>query len=132
MIARRRSTIISIIFIWFLFHHLPSPPATQNNTRADRPPPKYRVEDTAHFLYKSPFRKDPDIEYETKLSNTLEKVERSVLSPDQKNRISEDRIWQIAISQTAKEEDLRGKDSLEFEHRNNEWTYNVSLDHILQ
>jgi hypothetical protein len=126
MTARCRSTMILLIFTWFLFQHLPSPPVTQNNTRADRPPPKYRIEDRARFFYKSPFREEPDVEYETKLSESLDKVERYVLSQNRGNRISEDSIWQIAISQKAKEEDLRGNDSLEFEYRNSEWIYNVS------
>lgn len=125
MFTRRRVTVVFILFAWFLFTHLPSPPATQNNTRADRPPPKYQVEETPHFLYQSPFREFPDYQYEKDLSDALKKIEQSVLDANHGNSTSEARIWQVAISKTVGEEELRGADSRSFEGTNSEWIYNV-------
>ncbi|CAI7665719.1 unnamed protein product [Penicillium glandicola] len=123
MFTGRGVCIIFITFIWFLFYHLPAPPSTQNNTRADRPPPKHQVEDTARFIYRSPFRNNPDIQYEKQLSNALEEFEKAVLSQSQESNISGDRIWQIA-----KDEEHRGDDSREFEQKNNEWEYTLVTD----
>ncbi|KAK4868210.1 hypothetical protein LT330_007408 [Penicillium expansum] len=61
----------------FSFTH---PPSTQNNTRADRPPPEHQVEDTPRFIYRSPFRNNPDVEYEEQLSNALENIENAILA----------------------------------------------------
>ncbi|KAG0156163.1 hypothetical protein PDIDSM_3340 [Penicillium digitatum] len=108
--------------MWFLFGHLPDPPSTQNNTRADRPPPERQVADTPRFLYRSPFRTNPDVEYEKQLSNALEKVENAVLE-SQENNQPEDRIWQIA-----KDEKHRGDDSRIFQGKNKEWKYTLVTD----
>lgn len=113
--------VLLVIFFWFLFYHLPSPPPTKNNNRADRPPPKHRVESTARFLYHSSFRQNADIEYETQLSNALERIEQAVLANNQGDRKAENRIWQIA-----KDEKHRGADSTAFEEINKEWMYTVS------
>lgn len=120
LFTRRGACITFIIFIWFLFYHLPDPPSTQNNTRADRPPPEHQVEDTPRFLYRSPFRNNPDVEYEKQLSEALEEIEEAVLASQESN-ISEDRIWQIA-----KNEKHRGDDSIVFEGKHKEWKYTVS------
>lgn len=118
--TRQGACITFIIFIWFLFYHLPDPPSTQNNTRADRPPPEHQVEDKPRFLYRSPFRNNPDLEYENRLSNSLAEIEEAVLASGESN-ISEDRIWQIA-----KNEKHRGDDSIVFEGKHKEWKYTVS------
>lgn len=118
--TRRGAYILFIILIWFLIYHLPDPPSTQNNTRADRPPPEHQVEDTPRFIYRSPFRNNPDVEYEEQLSNALENIENAILASQESN-ISEDRIWQIA-----KNEKHRGDDSIIFQGKNKEWKYNVS------
>lgn len=120
LFTRRGACIAFIILIWFLFYHLPDPPSTQNNTRADRPPPEHQVEDTPRFLYRSPFRKNPDVEYEKQLSEALKEIEEAVLASQESN-ISEDRIWQIA-----KNEKHRGEDSIIFEGKHKEWEYTVS------
>lgn len=119
--TRRGSCILFVILIWFLFYHLPAPPSTQNNTRADRPPPEHRVEDTARFIYRSPFRNDPNVQYEQQLSNALEEIEKAVLTQSEESNISKDRIWQIAKSQKD-----RGEDSIVFKGKNKDWIYTVS------
>jgi hypothetical protein len=119
--TRRGSCIIFIAFIWFIFYHLPAPPSTQNNTRADRPPPEHQVEDTPRFIYRSPFRNNPDVRYEKQLSDALENIEKAVLARSQESNISEDKIWQIAKNQKH-----RGDDSIVFQGKNKEWEYNVS------
>ncbi|KAJ5855816.1 uncharacterized protein N7529_009760, partial [Penicillium soppii] len=52
----------------------------------------------------------------------LKKIEQDVSSQNKGSRTSEDTIWQVQISQTAKKEDFRGTDTLELEHRNSEST----------
>lgn len=127
MFTRRRVTVVLfLLLVWFFFTHLPSPPVTQNNTRADRPPPKYRVEEKPHFLYQSPYREFPDHQYEKELSDALKKIERKVLYENHGNTTSESRIWQVAISQTVGQSELRGADSRAFEETNSGWIYNVS------
>ncbi|KAJ5164917.1 uncharacterized protein N7500_006747 [Penicillium coprophilum] len=123
LLTRRAIFITFIIFIWFLFYHLPAPPPTQNNTRADRPPPEHQVEDTARFLYHSPFRNNPAILYEKKLSQALERIENTVLAQNHQNNLAENRIWQIA-----KDENQRGDDSIIFQHKNKEWAYTLVND----
>lgn len=118
--TRRGSCILFVTFIWFLFYHLPAPPSTQNNIRADRPPPEHQVEDTPRFIYRSPFRRNPDVQYEKQLANALEKIEKAVLAQSQEANISEDRIWQIA-----KNAKHRGEDSIVFQGKNKEWAYTV-------
>ncbi|KAJ5512773.1 hypothetical protein N7463_002325 [Penicillium fimorum] len=123
LFTRRGLFITFIIFIWFLFHHLPAPPPTKNNTRADRPPPVHQVEDKARFLYRSSFRNNPAIQYEKRLSWALERIEKTVLAQNQQNNIAEHRIWQIA-----KDEKHRGEDSIIFQHKNKEWAYTLVND----
>ncbi|KZN91205.1 Initiation-specific alpha-1,6-mannosyltransferase [Penicillium chrysogenum] len=100
-----------------------SPPSTQNNTRADRPPPEHQVEDTPRFIYRSPFRNNPDVRYEKQLSDALENIEKAVLARSQESNISEDKIWQIAKNQKH-----RGDDSIVFQGKNKEWEYNLVTD----
>ncbi|KXG50162.1 uncharacterized protein PGRI_061290 [Penicillium griseofulvum] len=123
LFTRRVFCITFIIFIWFLIYHLPAPPPTKNNDRADRPPPEHHVSDTARFLYRSPFRENPAIEYEKQLSRALQRIEKVVLARNQQNNIAEHRIWQIA-----KDEKHRGDDSIIFQHKNKEWAYTLVND----
>lgn len=118
---RRWSILALVLIVYFLICHLPGPPATQNNTRADRPPPKHRVDEQPHFLYRSPFRQNPDLEYEKRLSDDLQKLEQEALTRHGRSNIAENRIWQIA-----QDEDHRGSDSISFEKRNTDWMYTVS------
>ncbi|CAG8371438.1 unnamed protein product [Penicillium salamii] len=119
----RATTCIFVIFIWLLFRHLPSPPVTQNNTRADRPRPKNQAEERPHFLFQSPFRKSPDLQYERQISDALERLAQGVLSQNHGNSRSEERIWQIAANDA-----MRGTDSRDFEARNDEWAYTLVND----
>ncbi|KAL5363431.1 nucleotide-diphospho-sugar transferase [Aspergillus floccosus] len=120
---RRRSILALILFIFFLICHIPHPSAIKNNPRASRPPPKHRVDEQPHFLYRSPFRQNPDLEYEKRLSSALQKFEQEVLARDGGSNIAENRIWQIA-----QDEDHRGSDSISFEQRNKDWTYTLVSD----
>ncbi|EAU31399.1 predicted protein [Aspergillus terreus NIH2624] len=120
---RRWSILALVLIVYFLICHLPGPPATQNNTRADRPPPKHRVDEQPHFLYRSPFRQNPDLEYEKRLSDDLQKLEQEALTRHGRSNIAENRIWQIA-----QDEDHRGSDSISFEKRNTDWMYTLVTD----
>ncbi|KAJ5360167.1 hypothetical protein N7517_009358 [Penicillium concentricum] len=123
LLTRGRLFISFILFIWFLFYHLPAPPSTQNNTRADRPPPEHQVEDKAQFLFRSFFRNNPAIDFEKQLSRALQRIEKTVLAQNQEKNIAENRIWQIA-----KDEKHRGDDSIIFQHKNKEWAYTLVND----
>lgn len=122
--TRPVSALLLLSFLWFLLHHLPSPPATENNTRADRPAPVHRVEAQPRFLYRSPFRQYPDVGYEHWLSISLQDIERAVLAHNHGNNIAEDRIWQIGLGQKHE-----SSDSTAFKQQNSEWAYTVSDDY---
>jgi hypothetical protein len=119
--ARKLSLLILAASIYFILYHLPPPPKTQNNTRADRKPPKYDVETTPRYLHQSPFRDDPDSEYESKISNALLDIERKTVQGKGYDSSAEDRIWQIMLGKYVD----RGDDSLSFEEENSEWQYSV-------
>lgn len=121
-VRRRVCTFVLILSLYCLLHYLPDLPATQGNTWADQRPPKHHVDEKPHFLYRSPLRQNPDLEYEKQLSNALQKFEQEVLARNGGSERAEDRIWQIA-----QDEDYRGSDSLAFEQRNHDWTYTVCL-----
>ncbi|PLN80566.1 hypothetical protein BDW42DRAFT_170706 [Aspergillus taichungensis] len=108
-----------------IINHIPAPPKTKNNTRADRPPPEHDVEDVPRFLYHSSFREDPDLAYEEKLSAGLQAVEQSVSSAPSYSRrdFGEKTIWQILIGKKANVE--RGDDSIRLERANPDWTYTL-------
>ena len=116
--------LLSVIIIFILIHNLPSPPATENDTRADRPPPKHTVEYTPRYLHHSPFRVDPNLEYESKLSAALRNIEHNVLVKNGGDDRAKDRIWQIMLE--GFENAARTSDSMLFEQVNAEWEYTVS------
>ncbi|EAU29238.1 conserved hypothetical protein [Aspergillus terreus NIH2624] len=102
-VRRRVCTFVLILSLYCLLHYLPDLPATQGNTWADQRPPKHHVDEKPHFLYRSPLRQNPDLEYEKQLSNALQKFEQEVLARNGGSERAEDRIWQIA-----QDEDYRG------------------------
>lgn len=73
------------------------------------------------FLYRSPFRDNPDFEYEKRISDALQSIERDELAKNS-NTLATETIWQIA-----KDERQRGDDSRAFERQNRLWKYSVSL-----
>lgn len=109
-----------------IIKHIPAPPKTKNNTRADRPPPEHDVEDVPRFLYHSSFREDPDLAYEGELSAALQAVEQSVSSAPSYSRrdTGEKTIWQILLGNKANLQ--RGDDSIRLERANPDWAYTVS------
>ncbi|KAH8703538.1 hypothetical protein BGW36DRAFT_287970 [Talaromyces proteolyticus] len=78
---------------------------------------------TPRFLYRSPFRDDPDFAYEKSLSLALQGIEQTVLSENDGNNLAENIIWQIA-----KDDEHRGSDSLSLEQENKGWKYSVMTD----
>ncbi|KAF7589309.1 hypothetical protein BBP40_004496 [Aspergillus hancockii] len=122
--ARKLSLLILAASIYFILYHLPPPPKTQNNTRADRKSPKYDVETTPRYLHQSPFRDGPDSEYERKISDALLDIERETVQAKGYDSSVEDRIWQIMLGKYVD----RGADSIHFEEENSEWTYNLVDD----
>lgn len=114
---RRMLLWLSIILALFIFQHLLSnanPHTTNDGDDADNTKPR--------FLYRSHFRDDPDLEYEKRISNALQGIERTVLEENNGEILAEERIWQIA-----RDEGQRGDDSRAFERRNRLWRYSVSL-----
>ncbi|KAE8554866.1 hypothetical protein EYB25_003413 [Talaromyces marneffei] len=75
------------------------------------------------FWYRSHFRNNPDFEYEHRISNALQGIERDVLAGNGGNTLAEERIWQIA-----RDEEQRGDDSKALERQNRVWTYSLMTD----
>lgn len=113
---RRILLWLSIILAFIIFKHAFSNPTPHtNNDDNDSTKPR--------FLYRSRFRDNPDLEYEKRISNALQGIERAVLTENAGgDTLAEERIWQIA-----RDEEQRGDDSRAFESRNGGWIYSVSL-----
>lgn len=116
-LVRRPISLLLLVFLGFLvFYSLPS-----RNSRVVKGKwlPEYDVGDVPHYLYRSAFRSDPDYEFERRVSDALEEIERSVLGRGE-DRIAKERIWQIRLGEGG-----RGPDSVKFEERNSDWEYSV-------
>lgn len=121
---RRRFLVLAVIalcYIIFLYAREPElPKKTQNFTAENKLAPEYE-EEFPKFLHTSPFRKDPDLEYEARLDAMLEEVERTALLENGGDYSAKDRIWQIMP-----EVKDRGPDSMMLESKNDGWEYTVS------
>lgn len=121
ILGRYRKRIIAILLIvltYFFIKHVPKPPKTQNNVSANRPPPQRDLDEHAHFLYRSPFREHPDLEYEAELEERLKAVERRVLAGEGEGNTRT--IWQIMPTRLD-----RTSDSMALEAWNSAWTFKV-------
>jgi len=84
------------------------------------------VDDRPRFLYRSTFRENPDSIYEQKLSEALRDIERQQVTLHGPSGPAEEIIWQIILGKEPGAEQ-RGADSLQFEEKNPEWKYKVSI-----
>jgi hypothetical protein len=115
---RRILLCLSIVLALFIFQHIfTAYNATTHVIDDDDTKPR--------FLYRSHFRDNPDFDYEKRISNALQGVERDVLAGNGGDTLAEERIWQIA-----RDEDQRGEDSQAFERQNRVWRYSVSSPNV--
>jgi hypothetical protein len=129
---RRTFFIVAILLlaVFYLFKTLPEPPKTQNNVAGDRPAPSHDVDARPRFLHRSPFRENPDHDYELELELSLQMIERVAIyeesgaGPDIYAPIK--KIWQISLQKDSHPVD-RGYDSMMFEKQNPQWIYQVRV-----
>ncbi|KAI9833357.1 MAG: hypothetical protein M1819_003752 [Sarea resinae] len=123
VVSRRGLLKITILAAlgYLLYHHLPSPPPTANNDRADRPAPEHEVQLIPHFLHHSQFRQDPNLDYEAKLEDALRSIESNAPAAATDGIVKQ--LWQIQRT-----EDARGPDSIAFEEQNKDWAYTLVTD----
>ena len=126
---RSRRTLLLLVCValaYFLLSSLHSLRERKKKPYVARPPPRYDVEAKPHFLYTSPFRENPDLEFEAKLEDALRRIENGVLSgsgrAEDGNNV--DRIWQVMLQKRSSQV-IRKKESEQFEERNPEWKYTV-------
>lgn len=104
--------VAAILTLFIIFKSVPS----SLDPRID----KYG-EDRPRHLHQSKFRADPDYEYEVELSNALRalEIEREMHHDED----ATDTLWQIMLPGVSQ----RSDDSNQFEKKNSEWKYKVSL-----
>ncbi|RAL01756.1 uncharacterized protein BO80DRAFT_464297 [Aspergillus ibericus CBS 121593] len=115
--TRRFAVIALVAFIWLLHGRFFGFPTQHHH--ADTQTSRHRDEDAPRFLYQSPSRENPDVEYERYLSDALKEIEQAAGGED----VAEERIWQIA-----RDEQHRGSESTLFEESNSEWQYTLMTD----
>lgn len=117
--SRRRSLLLVLavlsFVVWCYF------PCTQEKakSRADRRTPIYDVDEVPHFLHRSSFRIDPDLEYEERVSHALRNIELAVLHENGGDYSARDKIWQVMLGKKTE----RSEDSMAFEEENDDWEY---------
>lgn len=121
---RRRFLVlafIAICYIFFIYFPEPELPTkrTQDFTSPSKLAPEYE-EEFPKFVHTSPFRKDPDFEYEARIDAMLQEVERTALAENGGDYSTRDRIWQIMP-----EVKDRGSDSKMLQDKNDGWEYTV-------
>ncbi|RAL13851.1 uncharacterized protein BO97DRAFT_27934 [Aspergillus homomorphus CBS 101889] len=120
-VSTRRLTVLALVILaWLLCSLHPSLDLYANQQALKEP---REDEYKARFLYTSSFRRNPDLEYERRLANALQELERAVLERHKGNSVAEDRIWQIA-----KDASQRGPDSIYLQERNPGWAYTLVSD----
>lgn len=122
---RKCAFLVIALLVYSLLYHLPGPPKTQNDTRADRPAPQYEVETKPRFLHHSQFRVHPDAEYERMVDKALKQIEWKT-SVDH-GGYAREVIWQVMLSKDSDIVDYRNPDSLLFEQKNPGWEYKASF-----
>lgn len=126
---RFRRTLLLLVFIavtLFLFINILSLRKQKTGPYVARPPPEYVINTKPHFLYTSPFRKDPDLEFETKLEDALKEIESDALSRNGRGEDDDNlgRLWQVMLQKNS-DQIIRRPESEQFEQRNPEWPYTV-------
>ncbi|KAL3475966.1 hypothetical protein BJX99DRAFT_228670 [Aspergillus californicus] len=121
---RRFSIFISVAIIFVIFRCLPS---GNNRIVSGKWLPDYDVGDVPRYLHHSSYRDYPDYEYERKLSNALQLLEKDVLEKNGYDYVGQDRIWQIRLGDHP-EGNIRPQDSLMFEEQNVDWQYTLVTD----
>ncbi|KAH8433515.1 uncharacterized protein LDX57_011149 [Aspergillus melleus] len=120
-VARRRFLFFVLAVLSFvLYHNVPLLQGKKQN-HAGRRTPTYDVDEVPHFLHRSSFRVDPDLEYEERVCEALRNIERAVLHENGGDYSARDRIWQIMLGKKRE----RSEDSLAFEDVNDEWEYSL-------
>ncbi|KAJ5725059.1 uncharacterized protein N7483_006416 [Penicillium malachiteum] len=87
--------------------------------------PSIPNDEQPHYLHRSKFRTNPDMEYESHLSSAMRIIERKeqyIYGDDEASDI----LWQMLLEDKLTHEN-RGQDSLLMEERNAEWIYKVSM-----
>lgn len=109
-LSRHKYLLAAILLILVLYNSLPTATSTIS-------PHTEESDNRPRYLHQSPFRANPDYDYEIAVSDALQKIEsdRSV------HPAATDTIWQIILSP----KDQRKDDSYEFQKRNPEWRYQV-------
>lgn len=107
------------VFIYLIFRYFPS----SSKNGSGKVTPKYDVETTPRFLYRSTYRETPDLEYERGISNVLQAIEQG--EAQRSGDSAQERIWQIMLGSQLGSES-RVDDSIELEDENSEWDYTVS------
>ncbi|KAL4936701.1 hypothetical protein BDV06DRAFT_204483 [Aspergillus oleicola] len=121
---RRLSFLVLVVFLFLIYHTLP----VSRNDRIVNGKwlPDYDVGDLPRFLHHSPYRQNPDYEFERRVSEALKKIEENALEQADGDRAADDRIWQIRLGSQGDAE--RSPDSLKFGERNDEWQYTLITD----
>ncbi|KAL4863904.1 hypothetical protein BDV12DRAFT_176904 [Aspergillus spectabilis] len=127
LLSRRRLSLVILVLVLYIFlHYLP---VSSKNSRivSGKWLPDYDVEDVPRYLHHSSFREKPDRDFERRVSEALQQIERDVLSENGGSRRADDRIWQIRLGNHPEGEG-KGSDSLKFEEKNADWQYTLVTD----
>ncbi|KAJ5625237.1 hypothetical protein N7510_001546 [Penicillium lagena] len=109
---RRKGLLFLVIALAFLlFQLLPS-------SNLARSPSDIKPE----FLWHSPYRDNPDEDYEARIRNALKYIEQVSLEHGDNKAIH--KIWQVLLG-TGENTDGRGQDSHDFQDRNSDWDHEV-------
>ncbi|CAG8108296.1 unnamed protein product [Penicillium salamii] len=113
-LSRHKYLLAAILLILVLYNSLPTATSTIS-------PHTEESDNRPRYLHQSPFRANPDYDYEIAVSDALQKIEsdRSVYPA------ATDTIWQIILSP----KDQRKDDSYEFQKRNPGWRYQLINAH---
>lgn len=104
--------VAAILTLFILFKSVPT-------SKLDPHTKKLYGEDRPRYLHQSTFRKNPDHDYELKLSNALRamEIEREMRHDEDATHT----LWQIMLPGVSQ----RSDDSIQFEEKNSEWKYKV-------
>ena len=117
--SRRKYVLFLVIGLAFLlFQHLPS----SNNLAR----PTSQTDVQPEFLWHSPYRKNPDKEYETRIREALKYIEQVSVEHGDNKAIH--KIWQVLLG-TGENTDGRGQDSHDLQDRNDDWDHEVRTYH---
>lgn len=120
---RRYALLLLVaISVYFIVSHNLANSGKETHPNKEKQTPNHDLQAKARFLYRSPFRDHPDVEYEAELDAALRDLERKALLEDDRLQAN-DTVWQIMLGKIMDMSD----DSVAFEHQNAEWEYSVRL-----